>query len=471
MGIFDKYKKAVIIGMLAFGGSGAASSAADLGDVFKAAASQLPDKLTWKGVTLYGVVDVGYGYTTSGAPVGGAYWGINSLAYATPAGQRPISALPNTQGLSFFGIKFEEEIGGGWKAIGDFKGGFNPLTGQLDDMCAARVANNGKPASQQTVHGQGARCGDLFNGGAWIGLTNQAFGTFSIGKQTSLSGELMYQYDAQNKLPSLSLLLWETPGIPPWDFRWNNSVKWAYQNGPFHAAVMYAQGGQDSGMHGDGYGGTIGANWQSFSIDAVYQKMNSAVSSSVFGVGACGVTGTPSCSTLKVTAANVYDVGLMSRYTYDFGDRAWGGKLSFNAGYQFSSYSTPSNPISVGDTGLGGYTFGSVNNTAYAYGSLNANTFWVGANYQNGPWSFIAAYYLWKPDFYKNSPTSIFCSTSVAPNCAGSMNTASASVIYTADKHLDVYAGYVWSDLHGGLAFGFPTTNVNTFLSGLIFRF
>ena len=54
----------------------------------------LPDILTWNGVTLYGVIDVGYVYQTHGAPLSGALpTGLEYRAFSAKNLRGPISSL------------------------------------------------------------------------------------------------------------------------------------------------------------------------------------------------------------------------------------------------------------------------------------------------------------------------------------------------------------------------------------------
>ena len=59
--------------------------------------------------------------------------------------------------------------------------------------------------------------------------------------------------------------------------RWDNSVKYIFTYGPFHAAGMYTNGGQDTPMNGDGYGANAGVTYMGFSVDGFYTKENGAV--------------------------------------------------------------------------------------------------------------------------------------------------------------------------------------------------
>jgi predicted porin len=452
-----------------------ASHAADVAGTFEAPvidtfkAPKLPDTLTWNGITVFGQIDVGYGYASMGAPVGNSYWGLNPQAYGTPVGTRSVSTL-NTLGLSGVGVKIEEDIGNNWYVVGKLQTGFDPLTGQLDDMCATRVANNGLPASQQTTNGNGTRCGQVFNGDAWGGVKNVNYGSLTFGRQLSLGGEVDGQYDPQ-PIWSFSLLTFAGGGMPAYSFRWDNSAKYSYSNDIFHASVMIAEGAQDSALHGFSYSGNAGVYWNGFGADVLYMNFRDSLASSEYGVGQCGVTGTPSCSTLKVSTFNDELWGVMGKYTYDFGSRGIGGKLTFFVGYQHARYSDPSDAFSVGDTTAGGYVLGLVNNTTYLFGDQNIINKWVGAKYENGPWTVAAAYYQYNQEFYKTSATSAPCSTNIGFNCAGTIKVASISATYSVNKHLDLYGGWIWSDLGGGNATGSPVTNDNVLLTGLIVRF
>ena len=472
-------KNGGVIGLifgLAVSGLTVGAQAADLGDVVKAlpVKSPLPDALTWNGITLYGAVDVGYGYSTSGAPIGGSYWGINPNAFAAPAGRQAISSL-NTLGYSFVGLKIEENIGSGWQAIGRIEAGFDPLTGEFDDACKVNINNNGKPTNLQTTDGDANRCSPI-NGQAWAGVRNPIYGQVQVGRNNSLASDSVLGFDPVT-IYSFSALGW-SPGIgggtgATETARWNDSVKYVYQNELVHAGLMFAQGAQDSSLHGDSYAANFGVTWHGFAVDAVYTVERDAIKTGVFGAGACGTVGTPSCSTLTVTGMNNEALGLMGKYTYDFNGGAKGSnnKLTFYAGYHHIRSSDPSDPLSVGDTTIGGYMFGAVNNTAFLYGDKNVGTVWVGAKYEIGSWAISTAYYRAMQDYYMGSVSATACSTADHSYCSGTWNTASLSAVYTFDKHLDAYAGLVWSNLVGGMAAGYPTPYNTSFLSGVILRF
>ncbi|MCK1268921.1 porin [Bradyrhizobium sp. 49] len=480
--------KASILSLAALVGFTVSTQAADLSDNLKAPPPPPPDALTWKGITLFGQIDIGYGYNSQGTPLGGYPFGLNSNVLASPAGTRPISSL-NIGGLgfNFIGLKLEEPIVADWKVIGQLDTGFNPLTGRLDDACATIIQNNGKPGTQQGIFANSARCGQAFNGQVFAGVRNPTYGTLTIGRQSPLGMTIMPGYDP-TATSAFSQIGWASgwggaAGVADAN-KWNSSVKYANGYGPIHGAVMYAQGGQDGGLHGNSYAGNIGATWNGFYVDAVYAVLRDAVSTFGYGVGGCGVTGTPSCNTLGGTAQNTEAWSLMGRYTFDvpgaFKGAVPGGKLTFYTGYQHEDFSNPSNPVSVGATVNGGYVIGLISNTSYTYGDKIRNIGWIGAKYETGPWTMTAAWYYGQQDFYKgSSPTLMPCSDTSSSRCAGHWQTASTTVDYAFNKYFDVYAGVMWSELRGGLAVGFTTATAGyptspqttSFVTGMRFTF
>ena len=148
----------LLICAAALGGFAAPAHAADLGiDSLK---DPLPDSLTYKGVTIYWTIDVGYAYQTAGVPLGASFYpGLSWEANGTSL--RPISTLVNNAAsLSQVGVKVEEALGMGFAAIGKAGNAFDPVSGELADVCKSLVqAANGS----KTANGDGPLCGQAFN--------------------------------------------------------------------------------------------------------------------------------------------------------------------------------------------------------------------------------------------------------------------------------------------------------------------
>jgi predicted porin len=478
--------KKLLICALALGGFAVSAQAADLSvDSLK---DPLPEKISYAGVTIYGTVDVGYAYQTNGAPFSGSFYtGLDYNMYGSKQNRERISTLTNNAlSQSMVGVKVEENIGMGFVGIAKLESGFNPLSGELADACKSMTLNNGKPLSQATSGGDGGRCGQVLNGQAYAGLSNSTYGTLTIGRHNSLDTDLINSYDPMGGSYSMSLIGWSGGaggGVGMTETsRWDNSLKYAYQLGPVHAAVLYAAGSQDSSLHGNSVAGNVGATYKGFSVDAVYTNEVDGVYAagpySYVGSTACGTASTPGCNTLSVTGANSEAFTIAGKYVYEFGggfkDEGPNQKITLFAGYQHAELSNASDPLAVGDTTLNGYVIGKVNNAAYTTHRVN-QTEWAGAKYEMGAWAFTGAYYHIGMDSYNNPSAADCVATSThtqKSNCSGDSNTVSGLVDYTFNKHFDVYSGVAWSNVSGGLASGFVGGLDNTtVVSGLRLKF
>ncbi len=164
----------------------------------------LPDTLSWHGVTVYGTVDVGYAYQTNGRPNGSVVSGLEFVPFTTTrnyTGQSVSTIAMSGLEQSKIGVKVEEEIGYGWEAIGKLDTGFNPLTGEITNGCVSFLQNAGLAYNQQTSNADSGRCGQAFNGVAYAGASNAAYGTLTVGRQQSL------QLDGIGKLRSIGPIL------------------------------------------------------------------------------------------------------------------------------------------------------------------------------------------------------------------------------------------------------------------------
>jgi predicted porin len=99
-------------------------------------------------VTLYGILDTGIGYQSSSTSLG-----------KTTGGASAVKMVQGVWAGDRFGLKGSEDLGGGTKAIFQLEQGFNPDTGA------------------ESTSGLG------FSRAAWVGLSNQQFGSLTAGRQ------------------------------------------------------------------------------------------------------------------------------------------------------------------------------------------------------------------------------------------------------------------------------------------------
>ena len=502
-----------ILYAFALAGFAASAQAGDLD--LESLKNPLPDTLSWQGVTIYGTVDVGYGYQTHGAPLSGVFpQGIDYNIYSSKYGNRAISSLdPNALEPSKIGVRVEEAIGTGWVVVGRLEAGINPLSGELSDGPASLLVNAGLPLAGQTTNGDSARQGQAFNGQAYGGVSSQAYGTLTAGRQQSLQLDVSGAYDPQGGSYAFGLLGWSSSlsgaGISA-AARQDDSVKYIFTYGPFHASGMYAQGGPDTGFFGPAYGANVGGSYAGFAVDAVYQKVNAGVQLS--SLTASPATGTQSIDAPPANYSNTALNGLVTdndswsvqaKYSFTFGgglkdggskddstvaDVTAGSKLTVFAGFEDIRYYNSSQGRDmeyVGQTVGGGYLLGylpairgvSKASSLYYYASTRELQLeWTGARYElPSGWSFSAAYYHLAQNAF--SSASVLSKPQIgSPNQqpgynAGDYNDGSFVVDYRFNKYLDVYAGVNYSSIDGGLASGFLANNNTSVVSGARLKF
>ena len=140
-------------------------------------------------VTLYGVIDAGLSYVSNADQAGNHRWGTQN---GTLSGSR-------------WGLKGQEDLGGGLKAIFQLENGFDPGTGQLN---------------------QGGR---EFGRQAFVGVTGDSWGTVTLGRQYDPSVDMVQGITGDN--------YWGSTGATPGDvdnydntLRVSNAVKYVSPN-------------------------------------------------------------------------------------------------------------------------------------------------------------------------------------------------------------------------------------------------
>src|SRR5260370_13150540 len=137
--------------------------------------------LTWNGITLYGVYDVGVGWVSHGLPENGYNYEGESLVNRNGNHSQFLLA-PNNLQQTGLGIKGKVEFMDGWYAVFNASTGINPQSGQLANMAATNTTNNGLPRSAYSVTGDGARAGQPFNDEVYGDLPSAQIGTLTFGR-------------------------------------------------------------------------------------------------------------------------------------------------------------------------------------------------------------------------------------------------------------------------------------------------
>ncbi len=462
----------------------AAAHAADLGaDSAKDALPAIPDgPISWHGVTLYGTIDAGYAYQTNGRPLGYIVSNLEYMPFGLVSrnltGQSISTLTGSALEQSKIGLKIEEDIGYGWQAVGRIDTGFDPMSGELSDGCKSVLVNSGIPYARQNSNSDSARCGQAFNNVAYAGLSNSLYGTLTVGRQFSLQLDTLASYDPMNLSYAFSVLgfsgaaagMGSTQGS-----RWDDSVKYVFAYGPFHAAGMYTNGGDDTGVFGDAYGANVGFTYGGFSVDGVWEQEHSVVNLQ-------NAANNPLFSqSLGVNISDNEGWTVAGKYTFEFGRDFFGGglkdegpcgglkdapcpspaKLTFFGGYTHAATSNPNDPVLFGQT-QGGYPIRvgtspalSPDNDAFTTTRIY-QFFWTGAKYElPSGWSFTGAYYHIEQNSYVADNVACTAGGASRLQCAGAFNQGAFLIDYAFNKHLDVYGGVTYARSDDGLASGF----------------
>jgi predicted porin len=375
---------------------------------------------------------------------------------------------------------------------------FSPLSGELDDGPGSLARNNSIPRIQNwTATSDSSRAGQALNGPVYGGMSHPTYGTLTIGRQQSLLLDAIGVYDPQSQAYAFSLIGWTAFFAGAGDSetaRWDNSVKYIYEYGPFHAAGMYTQGGEDTGMFAGGYAFDIGGSYQGFSIDAIYTKERSAVSGAT--LSSCAVAAAIGFDCQRSLAGTISDNSAWSvqaKYSFEIGaggfkDETPASKLTFYAGYENIIQGNPEDIVNAGERTMGGYILATVNNSNFFTSRLN-QVAWTGIKYEFlAGWRITGAYYYQDQNSFRtgvagntcfqqtaintrNKAAGTFQGNPVAANCNGDVYSTSLVVDYQINKYFDVYGGVQYSDVSGGLSSGFLQDNQASVVTGTRLKF
>jgi predicted porin len=416
------------------------------------------DSLTWHGVTLYGVLDVGLQYDTHSAPFS-PYRPAASGNIVRQNSRGPVIGLtPSNMGQTRVGFKGVEPVGDEWSAVFQAETFFNPQSGEIADSLKSLAVNNGRSLGSQSVGVDGSSAGQVFQT-AFIGLQSARLGTLTFGRQVALLSEGTIRYDPNYLATAFGLLGASNTyagGGSSEDNRLDSAVKYRVSmDDRVRFGALYKFNGS-SGSGNTAVQLDLGGDIADASFDAYYSKVKSAVTAgslTAAQVAALPALGYPAADSLAATVSDNAAYALMGSYKLD--------PFKFFAGYEYVEYTNPTRPLSAGFVDIGGYVLAFVNNGAYENSKI-VQVFWTGVRYTvNANLDLTVAYYGSHQDAY-GTGAQAGCSTSAHSVCSGSLEAMSFDLDYRFNRHFDAYLGAMYSGVHDGLASGYlATTNIN----------
>lgn len=434
--------------------------AADL--PYKAAVKAKPpesDDLCIKGICLYGNFDLGLAYIQHGAPLSALGTSAGNSVISKNSDGAYFGAGPNQMSNSFIGLRGKQEIADNLYAVFNLQTLFNANNG-LDSSGIGSIAQNAGLATNvplQNSFGDSSKAGQMFNAAAYFGISSPTYGTFTMGRQAALSSELIVNYDSLAGSNSWSLITFQGAnggGGDTEDRIFDNSYAYRVTVGPVRLAVeaQLRNGGNSS--TGNAFQGDIGFDHMGFSMDFVGGKIYDAISAGVVSAAqvaaanAAGIAQSNGLISVTVSDNTVFSVG--AKYTI--------GAWKFFGGYEHIDFANPNNPLIPGAFVEGGYIAGAVNNTNFTSDRI-LQTAWIGTKYSITPTLdiFGAYYHEWQNSFATGANAG--CIDARASQCSGALDAVSLVLDWRFARHIDMYAGVMWSQVQNGLASGFLQAN------------
>src|SRR5271166_739079 len=296
------------------------------------------DSLTWHGITLYGVIDIGLQYDTHSAPFT-PYRPSASGNIVRQNSRGSVTGLtPSNMGQSRVGLQGIEALSDEWSAIFQVETFFNPQSGEIADSLKSLTVNNGRSLATQSVGVDGSSAGQAFQT-SWVGLKSARFGTLTFGRQVTLLLEGTIKYDPNYNASAFGLLGASNTysgGGTQEENRLDSTVKYFVEfNDLIHFAALY-KFNDASGSANTAYQAEIGGEYAGASVDAYYSKENSAITAT--SLTAAQVAGLPKLgysvsNSLAATISDNTAYAVMARYAI--------GPLKFFAGFEHINYANP----------------------------------------------------------------------------------------------------------------------------------
>jgi predicted porin len=416
------------------------------------------DSLTWHGITLYGVIDIGLQYDTHSAPFTPYRPSASGNIVRQNSRQSVTGLTPSNMGQTRVGLSGIEPLIADWAAVFQVETFFNPQSGEIADSLKSLAVNNGLPLAKQSVGVDGSSAGQAFQT-SFVGLKSPRFGTLTFGRQATLLYEGIVKYDPNYNASAFGLLgasnTYSGAGSQE-DNRLDSTAKYTIGFSDLvHLGALYKFNGSN-GSANTAVQADIGGNFADASVDAYYSKVNSAITATSLTaaqVAKLPALGYSVSDSLAATISDNTAYALMALYKFD--------RLKFFAGYEYIKYENPKTPLSAGFIDIGGYVLAVVSNTAYDNSKI-VQVYWTGVRYTVVPrLELTAAYYGVHQSAY-GSGTQAGCTTNAHSVCSGSLEAFSFDADYRFNVHFDAYVGAMYSGVHDGMANSYlSTTNIN----------
>jgi predicted porin len=384
-------------------------------------------------VTLYGILDTAVA-NIEHADNFDALHPVANNPTVTKGTQSATGMLNGGMSATRWGIKGQNDMGDGFKALFLLEQGFNVGSGSISNAALGLSRNT---SSGPNMSADSAVSGQFFNRGAYVGLASETYGTLTAGRHQSFFLDNCAVFDPMMGSQAFSPLGFSGSyggGGATEDSRVDNSLKYKVAVGDFTLGALYKFGGVAGSNSAQGAYEVNGIyTTGALSVQLGYQRFKDAFAMS-------NATGT---GTVKLTAENTKAYMVAAKYTWE--------QVTVRAGFEREEFENPSNPASdTAVTSLFGITLAAAPSVTAFPSQKNLNVYWLGGGYAFTPaFTLLAGGYHVSQNDYDTAGCS---SRKELARCSGSLNYYSLVGDYNLSKRTDLYAGIMKSTVSGGPA-------------------
>ena len=384
-------------------------------------------------VALYGILDTAIANIEHAANFD-AFHPVANNPTVTKGTRSATGMLNGGMSATRWGIKGEEPLGDGTRAVFQLEQGFNVGSGNVSNAALGLADNT---ASGPNMSADSAISGQFFNRGANVGLASGRYGTLTFGRHQSFFLDNIAAYDPIMGSQAFSPLGFSGTyggGGATDDSRVDNSIKYRVTAGAFTLGALYKFGGVSGDPAAQGAVQLNGIYEQGgLSVQLGYQQFKDA-----FAMG--NATGT---GTIKATAEDTRSTMFAVRYRWD--------SITVRGGYEREEYGNPSHPAAdLAATQLFGVTLAGSPVVDAFPSKKTLDVEWLGGGYAVTPaFTLLAGGY----HVSQNDYDAAGCAGGTQKaRCSGTLNYASLVGTEALSAHTDLYAGVMLSTVAGGPA-------------------
>ena len=434
--------------------------------------------LTWNGITIYGTIDAGVTWQSHGSPFNGTAAVGEQYLIAKSSNRALWGRAPNGLSQSNIGIKGNEPLTPEWDFVFDLEAGFDPYSLKFANGPGSIAQNAGVSLTSQTTSSDSSHAGQFYNSVGYLGVSSPTYGTLTVFRQNTLTLDGVFAYDPMGASYAFSPLGFQgiTCGVGDTeDCRFSTAVKYRVDLGQARAAALWQFGGYSLNNATTGsYQLQIGGDITNLvdgtlSLDVIGSYVQNAVSTALGGNTLPAVLPQILTATLSDDTSAI----LLAKYS--------NGPVKLFAGYEYIRYARPSNPFAAGTgfkdiagnfvcAGCAAINNTDINSTAFNAGAKTLHVLWTGVKYTvMTDLDVIGAYYHYDQPTY-GLPAN--CGAPVkSATCHGAFDAVSFVVDWQFANKFDAYAGFMFSQVDGGLANGYLKHNTIDPTVGFRFRF